>query len=503
MNSHILTAHVSIYSNDYNRISLGDLCRYRNEKLLRIKHHINFLTNMSVAEDFVNVQAHGIACMRESAAKFYAGNQSSPARPLWPNGCTSDNVSKSLSKTECEPKTRIKRRECINLNSFQKVMAFFGGIHRCKDVWVDPICNLVPNEENQKKLLEFLSENGTSFKYTSNDSKVAEAGSSTPILNDRARAAVHRMLAQFDIASNLYILYLVVVMLMPQPFPVFKKALKSRILGLTFGLNKSSFTLLVVIMLTMFDALRSLLKMTDIPDLVAKLRIDPCWVDPEFSMALNAKVTDACAQVARLQEVSGHQTQIMDELYLKIKLFGLCPTDGVQSMHPSLKMFQNFVHNYSNGNLRNPGSCNLSRLQDGMSMLISSGTTSAFDSMIRSGILAQLCLKFVLSSLVLHTIGFFEPLSLHSGLVEIWGDIKLSSPEKLAVYRYLRDGHILPLVVCSLLAFLEFILFIRAYLATLASTDMYLSGVADGNWLYFGDPNSTKQYASSPEICQF
>jgi hypothetical protein len=329
---------------------------------------------MSVGKDFVKVQARGIACMSDSAAKFYTGNQSIPARPQWPNGCTADNVSKSLSKTECEPKTRIKRRECIKLNSFQKVVAFFGGIHRCKDIWVDPICTLVPNEENQKKLLDYLSENGTSFKYTSNNTKEAEAGTSTPVLNDRAQAAVHRMLAQFDIASNLYILYLVVVTLMPQPFPVFKKALKSRMLGLAFGLNKSSFTLLAVITLTLFDAVRSLLKMTDIPDLVNKLRIDPCWVDPEFSLALNAMVIDTCSQVAKLHEISGHQTQILDELYLKIKLFGLCPIDGVQSMHPSLEMFQSFVRNYSSGNLRNPGSCNLSRFQDGMSTLIPSKT---------------------------------------------------------------------------------------------------------------------------------
>lgn len=97
-----------------------------------------------------------------------------------------------------------------------------------------------------------------------------------------------------------------------------------------------------------------------------------------------------------------------------------------------------------------------------------------FEAMFGSGIIVQLFLKGILVSFVTNLIGYLEPLTIHRGVVEIFGmnnqsddDIfsegernsieneGLSEEEQNSVRRFARDKHLFPLIVSSLLVVLE------------------------------------------------
>jgi hypothetical protein len=446
----------------------GDLCQNRAQKLHYLENKLYVLANIGEGHEFLSQQEHYIFWMNESAAKFYNGLNNTL---LWPNGCTTDDISKSISQNRCEPKLRTKKRTCISLNEFQKVVAFFGGIKRCRDIWVDPVCKKIVNEEKQQRFFDFLNE--TKYVYKSLEPKSRKNQSSLQLSNQQAQLAIRRLLEQIDLASNLYILYIIVTMLVSRPLAIFKRAIRSQITGVAFGLNKISFTFLVVIALSMHDLIAAVLRVTDLADLVAKLRLDPCLVDPDFGLARINMISETCAEVGRLQWLTSHQNQMLQEVYFRVKRFGLCSTGEDEFGHPKQQLFQTLTQNYTSGFFRNPASCNVSWIQSQTSTSLVA-KDSAIKILMSSGILAQLTLKFVLSNLILHAAGFLEPLVLHSGLVEVWGDMKLSTMEKLAVKRFARDKHILPLVIYFLLFVLEIALLACPVLTKFENTSLYL-----------------------------
>jgi hypothetical protein len=404
--------------------------------------------------------------MNESASNFYYGQLHSPPRFQWPNECTRDKVSDSLTRTVCEPPVRTQKTECIKANGLQKFVAAISGINRCKTFWVEPVCRKVADEDAQKALINLMAEKDLENSSNASDAIEQEIGNDVD-RNERAKDAISRILIQIDVASNLYIGYVIIGLIFSRPLVIFKRSMLSRISGLTFGLTKPKFIILVIALMTMYDAARSFLNMTDVQVLVSNFRHDPCWVDPEFGRARDDIVVKACDEVALLQASTNQHIHVMDDLYFRVKLFGLCEIRNTRSPHPQLAKMDEMRTIYSLNGSRNPALCNISMLNHLTNTpevaLKHRAASSAFSSTLQSGILAQLLVKIVITNVLVHSFAFTEPMGFHNGRVEVLGDYDLCDEEVRAVRRFARDQHLVPLISSWCVLGFEIILFIYAF----------------------------------------
>jgi hypothetical protein len=442
-----------------------ELCLRRSEKTQEIQTKLLNLAKVPAGEAFVRDLHNELWCVNSSAAQFYHGDSTEPKRVLWPNECTREKVAASLTKKVCEPEVRTEKTECLDMNGVQKAAAFLTGVKRCRTVWVDPVCSSVVDEETQTELF-VLQEKQQAKNQTAQANATLTTITSTAQNNQRMKDVIAQGMLRVDIASNLYIAYAILSLLFARPLIVFKRAIRSRIFGVTLGLSKTSFTLAVVIIITIYDSVSSLLKETDLKTMLKNFHADPCYADPQFSRDRSDMIVTTCERVTELHHEASEELRLLSEMRHKIKLFGLCEKNGTRSPHPALAYVDLRIDLYRSGKLVNPAACNVTELNAETEIPDPSRNTSAVKSILGSGVLAQLLAKLVLTNFAIHAVAYMEPMSAHGGKVELWGDEEVSPEEEDAIYRFARDKHLVALIVNSILVVLEFGLIVYATVRT-------------------------------------
>lgn len=437
-----------------------DFCQSRETKLSGVSSYLQELSNVTQGRRFLEDQINELGCINDSATKFYYGDKEEPERVLWPDGCSSKDVSESLTRTVCVPEVPTEKTECIDMNGAQKTVTFLVGAKRCKKVVMQPVCQSIVDEDAQSALLQLHEEIGNS----SSISETLETIDSAAENNQRVQDIVSTAIARVDIASNMYIAYTALSLLVGRPLIIFKRSKMNRICGATMGVKKSTFTIAVVIGITIFDSVSSLLKVTDLRALLANFRADPCYVDPEFGRSRSELIVKTCGVVTDLQYETGHQVRKLEKVYYGMKLFGLCAINHTRFQHPSEEKVMGRLELYRSGSLGNPSFCNVTLLDEQTSTPVrTSKKTSLWESVLESGVLSQILAKIVLSNLIINLISYLEPLVGHRGRVEVWGDDQISCEEEESIVRFARDQHLLPLVLSAVFCAVELCLVTYAF----------------------------------------
>lgn len=444
-----------------------DLCRDRDAKLRNLRFQIANLTRLPALRQHVARQRFEHACMDRAAARFY---RRALRRFQWPDECTSARASASLREDVCVGP--LSRSSCDGVRGIRRLLGGVAGV--CRSVSVPKKCVPALDETRAQQLLELQREQAA----LELDDAASETQPIVQTANERATQLVERLLLQVDIASDLYIAYSIVALVIGMPLVVYKREKGSRILGATFGLRKVTFVIVVVMFLSIYDSVLLIARETDFSLLFANFRNDPCYVDAEFSRARVELIVQACNNVTGLGVAASGTVADMDETYFTVRRFGVCQDEGrPAATHPSERAMDAVRRRYRDGDREFPGVCNATMLDERTSTAASDPEVSAVKAVLGSGVVAQLFVKVIVASWVVHVAGFLEPMVLHGGKVEIWdaaGAAKragedegpLNAWEMRSAVGFARDKHLLALVVTSALMVVEAVLVVYSIVVT-------------------------------------
>lgn len=400
--------------------------------------------------------------METSAGQFYHGPEKSPPRFQWPDECTSEIAQVSLMETTCVSQDV---NVCKTVGGFTGFLLSVGG--SCEQTLGPDLCTNTTNADRASALLQLQQQRD--IDMVQNTSQVAEE----PIVstaNDRVNELVARLMTQADLASDVFILYSLISIAIGVPLVVYKREKGSRIVGATFGLTKASFVMMFIIGMAIYDSVNVISKETDFARLFQNFLNDPCYVDPRFSAKRVEMIVGVCNNISHIKRESDHLLQKMDGVYYNTRLFGFCKDERRKlAKHPNLKAMDEMRHQYRSGNISMSSICNATRLDEETSIAPQGEGVSKLKALLGSGVLAQVVLKFFVTSWILHLIAFLEPLVMHNGKLEVWESKEspqLTEEENNSVTRFARDKHLLPLIFFSLLLLFEVVIIIYSIATT-------------------------------------
>lgn len=454
-----------------------DLCQSPDEKLVVLELLVRNESNADGAKLFLSRQKLLLKCMNESSDDYYHGIEGEPSRFKWPNECTSDIAQVSLTETHCQTQ---ETNVCSAVGGFFGFLASLGGNcvkkvgpELCTDSTDKSRAEALLKLEQQRARMDALQESKNSTNSTTDGYKTE----TEPIIstaNDKVQGLVSRIITQIDVAADAFILYSIIAIAVGVPLVIYRREKGSLVVSTAFGLTKASFVVVFVLVISIFDSTVLIFKETDFQRLVQNFMKDPCYVDPSFSAKRVQIIASVCNEIGLVNTESGILVQKMDSLFYDTRLFGYCKDDNRSlSPHPSLPEFDRLRIDYHNktGIGLNPGYCNATRLNEITSIAPNDNDQARWQALLGSGVIAQLFLKFILTSWVMHAFAYVQPMVLHNGKVEIWGpnvDERLPLSEEYAVKRFARDKHLLALLIFSILVVIEAGMIIYAIFTTIA-----------------------------------
>lgn len=437
------------------------LCQNSDEKLRVIEGQLANYTQVQNATKFLNIQQLNMRCMNESAEDFYHGPDNTPPRFLWPRECTPDLAQTSLTETQCH---KQEANVCSAVGGITGFFVSLGG--NCVRTVGPELCVEKTDVERAEALLE-LQKMRNMASLQGNTSVMLEPIAATA--NERLEHVMSRTLTKVDFAADAFLLYSLLSISVGVPLIIYRREKGSTVVTATFGLTKLWFIVLVVSILTIYDSASLIVQETDFPRLFRNFMRDPCYVDPVFSARRVALITQACTEIASISAMSDVTLQTMDSVYYDVRLFGHCKDDERElAPHPRLTTFDDLRSAYRQGNLSNPGRCNATELNE-LTSVAPQDNEARWQALFGSGVIAQLLLKFILTSWLLHVFSYLEPLVLHNGKVEIWGhgeDRELSPEETDSVCRFARDKHLVALWFFSALLIAEIVLILYSVMVS-------------------------------------
>lgn len=447
-----------------------DLCQYRERKLTTIRHKLENITRFKDAQHFLNKHQFDLNCMNRSAQQFYYGADKQPPRFLWPHECTSDIAQVSLTETTCV------KQEIDICDEAGGVAGFFVNVFgKCKKKVGPDLCTESTDMDRANALLEL--ERKKIALASQNTSDVQEQ----PIVataNVKVQQMFSRLLTQVDIAADFFILYSIISIAVGMPLLIYKREKGSRIIGAALGRTKISFIVIFIIVLSFYDSMLLIFRETDFARMFQNFLTDPCYVDPEFSHARVSLIVNICNNISDINTHSDRLLQRMDAVYYDTRLFGFCKDELRNAhVHPQLSAMDTLRTQYRFGTISNPAMCNATELNEATSIAPNNQKVSKWKALIGSGIVAQLLLKFLLTSWLVHLFAFIEPMILHNGKVEIWGahtDVTLTEEEQRAATRFARDKHLLPLLILSFLLLIQVVILVYSIIITLGGEGLLI-----------------------------
>lgn len=450
-----------------------DLCKDKEKKLYSIRQRVERVTNYTIAISFANDQMLKADCMHHSAELFYHGRNTSPPRFKWPSECTPEIAgTNTIQKTVCSGGTT--RNNCNKLGFIRMIFARIAGV--CRTVKTKRVCHTVNDTDTstQLELLRLFQERETAREQEMNSVR-AEPLQETA--NDKATQILSGLFTQVDIGTDLFIVYSILAILVGSPIVVFKREKTSRVMSAVFGLSKLYFVAFVVVAISVYSSAVNIFGNTNFRMLLSNFGNDPCWVDPEFSSSRIGLIVDACNNISAVGHRIEQTRQRMDDIYYKTKLFGLCEDRNAtipKSRHPALGFMDIIRRESGDEELYNPAQCNATWLNE-ITSTAPSARASKFEAVMGSGAIAELLLKFIVSSFALHLFSYIEPMAFHGGKVELWGRNSrtgLSEREMEVITRFARDRHLLALLSFTVLLFVEVSLII--YSVAISGSARYL-----------------------------
>lgn len=458
-----------------------DLCQSPDAKLRIVEQLVRNESRFDRSLTFIRTQRHLFSCMNDSAVAFYMR----PLRFQWPHECTSEIAQTSLHETECH---KQETNVCSAVGGFFGFLASIGG--NCVRETGPEVCTNTTDQGRADTLLaleqararsDLLTEGAALANATSGDDDARNQGEDMAnAANGRMQLIVSRIMQQIDVAADAFIIYSFLAIAVGVPLIIYRREKGSLVVNTTFGLTKMSFVLVFVIALSLIDSATMVARETDFGHLLRAFMQDPCFVDPRFARRRIEIISHVCSQLRAIERENAALTERMDMMYYDIRLFGYCKDDNRPlAPHPGLPDMNATRLHFRNGSGPgfNPGVCNMTRLDDLTSspQNLGEAQTHRWRSLLGSGVIAQLLLKFVLTSWIIHLFAYIHPMVLHNGKVEIWGpvanDNRLPRAEENAVMRFSRDKHLLSLLVFSVLMLIEIGLIMYAVIATAVGAD--------------------------------
>lgn len=440
-----------------------DLCQAPDVKLEVLRSRVRAEARVDEATRFLVQQELNLRCMNVSAASFYHGASGSPPRFAWPRECNSEVAKVSLRERHCvQQETNV----CAAVGGFLGFLTSLGG--NCVRQVGPEVCVNSTDTDRADGLLELEQlraggevPDGEPVNTTAKGVAETRAEPIITTANKRAQEIVGRVIMQIDIAADAFIIYSMIAIAVGVPLVIYRREKGSMVVGTAFGLTKATFILIFVVALTIFDMASLIVKETDFARLFSNFMEDPCYVNSDFSTERVRLIADVCNNISGISTQSTIVTQRMDSIYYDVRLFGYCKDDNRPlTEHPRLSTFDALRTAYRNGTLSNPGTCNATRLNE-MTSVVPKDNTPKWKALLSSGVLAQLLLKFILTSWLIHVFAYIQPMVLHNGKVEVWGlheADRLAPDEEDAVRSFSRDKHLLSLIIFSILLILEVIL---------------------------------------------
>lgn len=432
----------------------SDLCSARTQKLDQLREKMDRLANITTGQQFVNRTSEALSCMRTSARRMWGGP--SIGRVSFPDQCIPQNAkAKTNSKTICTGGQKI--RKCVRFIGIPMVCRGGQVPRKCQTYRAtdkdsaNKISQLNAQWQAQQEI-DNINTNETNAKVN----KVTETA------DKEGEKLISRLVTQVDIASNLYIVYTMVAVIIGTPVVIYKRERTSQVIGAALGLRKANFIVLVIVILTLYDTGAKMMYDVNFVRLFHNFQNDPCYLDPEFSRTRLDLIRYTCGNVteqqAKLNRVFSNMTRLLYSTQLcEVSQVG---TLGPHANRTLVETIDVERQRFTNGTYEYPGSCNATLLNEATSTPPDNGLT-VFEALFGSGIIAQLLLKGILTTFLTHLFAYYEPMTMHRGKVEIFGmrdndhDDKLSKAEDTSVRNFARDKHLLPLIMTSMLLLFE------------------------------------------------
>lgn len=443
----------------------SDICENPDAKLDFLRQNMEQMTHLPAGIQFVNKANQTVNCMQDGARGFWNGN----GRVSYPNECIALNaVANTTSKEVCFGGE--KKEDCFTV--FVEICHDMTIPKKCTTVsGTDPgserrVAQLV-SQQRQFERMSFL--NSTNLKNSREIKETADKASERIIRN---------VIGQIDFASNLYIVYTMGAIIVGAPVIIFKRERTSALISFAFGMKKAHFVMFVVIILSCFDAGVKIISDADFRRLYRNFLNDPCYLDPTFSRKRVNLIRNTCGKVSVLRANLDDHIMEMTRTSYDAQLCEVSKVrDRGQTANPALlDSIENqrmmFMHGNSSG-YKFPAVCNSTHLDQATSTA-PERHVNWFEAIFGSGIIAQMFLKGILVSFVTNLIGYLEPMTIHRGVVEIFGmknqsddnrhtdredtspeDEELSEEEQNSVRSFARDKHLLPLIISSMLVVWE------------------------------------------------
>lgn len=455
----------------------NDLCEDRTEKIALLSSKIQGLAGVQEGARFVQHSDAALECMRAGAHKTWSGLD---RRVLYPGECIPANArAKTGTTTVCVGGQRVEK--CVKLFGIVKLKcASQTSPRKCENITASDASSI-------RRIADINALRRVQQSATLDNDTKEKAGEIAETADKAGERLVNRLLTQIDIASNLYIFYTMVAVIVGTPVIIYKRERSARVLGAALGLRKSNFIILVVVILTIYDSGAKVLREANFPQLFRNFQNDACYLDPKFSKARLELIGTTCANITEQRTSLNDKSASMTSVYYDTQLCEVCAVgDRGPTENPVLVRNINLERSrFSNGTENGyvyPGSCNATQLNEETSVPPEKniGIVRAF---LGSGILAQILLKGILSSWVTHLISMQEPMTMHRGMVEIFGmtegqATELTEAEMMSVLRFARDKHLMPLIIASMMMVWEIVIISYSFVESARNTGNLLRDVA-------------------------
>ncbi len=432
----------------------SDLCSSRTKKLEQLQDKMNMLANITTGQQFVHRTNQAFQCMQTSARDMWGG--SSIRRVSFPDECIP-----AKAKAPTKSKT-----VCTGGQKFRKCVRFLGIPMVCRGAQVPRKCQTyrATDPDAAKKISDLNSQWKAqqaidSINPNETNAKISKV---TETADKEGEKLITRLVTQVDIASNLYIVYTMVAVIVGTPVVIYKRERSAQVIGAALGLRKANFIVLVIVILTLYDTGAKMMYDVNFVRLFHNFQNDPCYLDPEFSRTRLDLIRYTCGNVTEQQTALNQAFSNMTRLFYSTQLCEVSQV-GAYGPNPNRSLVSTIDierQRFTNGTYKYPGNCNATLLNEATSTPPDNGLT-VFEALFGSGIIAQLLLKGILTTFLTHLFAYYEPMTLHRGKVEIFGmrdgddDDKLSKSEDASVRNFARDKHLLPLILSSAFLFLE------------------------------------------------
>lgn len=431
----------------------SDLCQNKTTKIDHMQLQMENVSRIDNGTLFIEKTQAALQCMHDSAKASFK----LPRQVVYPTECIPENAVARTREVET----------CVEPVCAEACSSFIFKRVTCKTQCTQRTCTSINEtiEESQRHVLELIAKPvdfSASLAELSGDNVTMFESDSETAREARLRTQkmIKRLLFQVDLATNLYIGYALLAIIVGIPVVVQKHAFRSRALRLTLGLRQSHFVILVIAALSLWDIGYNIAVNANLRLHLANLKNDACYVDPEFSQRRLELIQYTCGNVTK-QKAELHELLVnMTKAVHSVMLCEVSKVDnrGSAPMPVLHRRINEQLALYGAANMSeytHPATCNSTLLNEMTVRAPESGVSGA-KTFLASGIIAQILLKAILSGWLIHLVGFTETLALHHGKVEVFGfsnedERELTREETDAVRRFTRDKHMVPFALFSML----------------------------------------------------